>query len=271
MTNKTIFSKLHIRTVGVIVALAAIISIGTVAYASHSWGNYHWARTTNPFTLRLGDNVGTAWDSYLATTSKDWSVSSVLDTTVVAGANLRNCNAVSGRVEVCNSKYGNNGWLGIAQIWVSGSHITQGVVKVNDTYFNTTKYKTPAWRNLVMCQEIGHTLGLNHNDEIFTNTPSGTCMDYSNDPALNQHPNLHDYEQLVTIYGHLDSMTTVGAALLSKLGLGKSNNTSRDDVDFGDSKEWGRKIRSDAKGRGSLYEKDLGKGEKIHTFVIWAE
>ena len=25
--------------------------------ADHSWGNYHWARTANPFTLKLGDNL----------------------------------------------------------------------------------------------------------------------------------------------------------------------------------------------------------------------
>ena len=24
---------------------------------NHAWKNYHWARTTNPFTLELGDNV----------------------------------------------------------------------------------------------------------------------------------------------------------------------------------------------------------------------
>jgi hypothetical protein len=29
-------------------------------------GNYHWARTSNPFTLKLGDNVSSAWDSYSA-------------------------------------------------------------------------------------------------------------------------------------------------------------------------------------------------------------
>src|SRR3989344_8585733 len=95
----------------------------------------------------------------------------------------RVCRATNGRVEVCNSKYGNNGWLGIAQIWVTGGeHITQGVVKLNDTYFNKSPYNTPAWRNLVMCQEVGHTLGLGHVDEIFNNTNLGTCMDYTNDP-----------------------------------------------------------------------------------------
>src|SRR5512147_134257 len=75
-----------------------------IAAATHSWGGYHWARTSNPFTLKLGDNVSSIWDAYLATTSSDWSVSDVLHTTIVAGsANPKNCRATSGRVEICNS------------------------------------------------------------------------------------------------------------------------------------------------------------------------
>src|SRR5262249_8331454 len=141
----------------------------------------------------------------------------VLDTIVVPGqTNSRNCRPKSGTVQVCNNTYGNNGWLGIAQIWVSGSHITQGTVKLNDTYFNTPDYNTTAWRQLVACQEIGHTFGLDHQDENFSNPNLGTCMDYTNDPdgtiygqLDNTHPNQHDYDELVTIYSHKDSTSTV--------------------------------------------------------------
>ena len=58
----------------------------------------------------------------------------------------QNCRATLGRVEVCNGNYGNTGWLGIAGIYLSGTHITKGYVKVNDTYFNTATYNTPEWR-----------------------------------------------------------------------------------------------------------------------------
>src|SRR5688572_28386377 len=99
--------------------------------ASHSWGGYHWARTSNPFTVQLGDNVSGPWDSILGTTSQDWTQSRVLDTTIVAGqaGRVRRCRPTSGRVEVCNDTYGNNGWLGVAGISVSGRHITQAYVK----------------------------------------------------------------------------------------------------------------------------------------------
>src|SRR6266567_7362536 len=38
-------------------------------------GHAHWARTANPFTIKLGDNVSSAWDSYLAVASSDWTLS----------------------------------------------------------------------------------------------------------------------------------------------------------------------------------------------------
>src|SRR5712691_2871608 len=123
-----------------IVALLGVLAL--VAWASstsatHSWGGYHWARTANPFSLKLGDNASSTWDLYLATASHDWShpesagyPTKVLDTTVVPGSTTpRSCRPTSGQVEVCNANYGNTGWLGVAQIWVSGKHITQGTVK----------------------------------------------------------------------------------------------------------------------------------------------
>jgi hypothetical protein len=167
------------------VAFAAV-ALQISPSANHSWNGYHWARTANPFTVSLGNNVTSAWNPFLSIASADWSQSSVLNTTIAAGGTRpRNCKATSGRVEVCNAGYGFTGWLGVAQIWVSGSHITQGTVKMNDSYFNTATYNTPSWRQFVMCQEVGHTFGLDHQDENFDNLNLGTCMDYTNDPARN--------------------------------------------------------------------------------------
>lgn len=245
-----------------VLTIAVLLGGVSFAFASHSWNGYHWARTANPFTLKLGDNVSSQWDAHLGVSSTDWSVSPVLNTTIVAGkANPRVCKAVSGRVEVCNASYGNNGWLGIAQISVLNSHILTGVVKLNDTYFNTASYNTPEWRNAVMCQEIGHTLGLAHVDEDFGNTPSETCMDYSADPTLNQHPNQHDYDMLDAIYAHLDSSTTV-----------KAGTAGASVAEAGDTpSEWGRAVAQDAQGRDSRYERTLADGKKLITFVIWAK
>jgi hypothetical protein len=248
-------SRRRLFAIGLVLALIA--AFPAAATANHSWGSYHWARTANPFTLKVVDSVTSAWDGYLDTSILDWSESSVLDLTELGGsvAKGKTCKAFSGRVNVCNSKYGNNGWLGVASIWASGNHITQGTVKVNDTYFNTSRYNTPAWRNMVMCQEIGHTFGLDHQDENFGNANLGTCMDYTSDPdgpPSNEQPNAHDYEQLEAIYAHLDSTTTVdqsAAAASTPPG-------------------WGRMIRDN--GHSALFAHDLGNGMVVFSFVIWA-
>lgn len=250
-------------------ALFAIVSFAPSASADHSWGGYHWAHSSAPLSLKLGDNVSAKWDQYLGLASSDWSASSVLGTAVVAGrTNPKNCRAVSGRVEVCSGRYGGTGWLGIASVWVSGSHITQGTVKLNDTYFDTAKYNTPAWRKYVACQEIGHTFGLDHQDEAFSNANLGTCMDYTNDPSgsslgqlSNEHPNAHDYGMLESIYSHLDSGTTASRAPAS----------SGQEVDYSDPSTWGTRIREARHGRSSIYERDLGRGGKVFTFVTWAD
>lgn len=237
-------------------------------FANHSWGGYHWARTANPFTLKVGDNVNTTWDPILVTTISDWSSSTVVDLVrVTGGANPKNCRPTAGRDEVCNSTYGNNGWLGIAQIWLSSGHISQGTVKLNDSYMNSSPYNTTAWRNLVSCQEVGHTLGLDHQDENFNNANLGTCMDYTNDPSTNQHPNQHDYSELVTIYSHLDSFN-------SAFGIGGNLTTlslpvSEADEDLDAPWRWGTPVAFDGAGRPNIYRLDRNDGTAVVTRVVW--
>ncbi len=269
MKNKYIF-------LAFVFGLVGLLGFGSVASADHSWEAYHWGRTANPFTLKLGDNLSSAWDAYLSTASSDWTASSVLNTTIVPGLGGRYCKATLGRVEVCNKKYGNNGWLGIAQIWISGNHITKGVTKMNDTYFSRAPYNTPAWKQFVVCQEVGHTFGLDHQDEVFNNVNLGTCMDYTNDPdggpggvsatdPSNEHPNTHDYDMLGEIYAHLDSVTTVlsspptknGRALLSEVLENRS--------------EWGKSVHRDRQGRDNVFARDLGRGNSVLTHVFWTE
>lgn len=266
-------------TLAVVLTLFVLAALATVVSADHSWGGYHWARTSNPFTIKTGDNVTSAWDPYLDEAISDWNVSSVLDLLEVAGgANPRNCRPTSGRIEVCNSTYGNTGWLGIAQIWITGgTHITQGTSKLNDTYFNTAQYNTPAWRRLVMCQEIAHDFGLDHQDETFDNPNLGSCMDYTNDPdggfggasnndPSNEHPNAHDYAQIENIYAHLDSTTTIGQSVNNNGQTPPAMN----DLDLEGPGQWGRLISSSRNGRVQTFELDFGSGNKVITHVFWA-
>jgi hypothetical protein len=267
--------KIKMSVIKMLLAASALLVLFTFpggSSANHSWGGYHWARTSNPFTVKLNQNLTSEWVSYLQQASNDWTASSVLNTTIQNTGNYgsrRKCSPVSGQVVVCNESYGQNGWLGIASVWTSGGHIVQGTVKMNDTYYAMARYNTPAWRMLVMCQEIGHTFGLAHQDETFGNYNLGTCMDYTNAPSggtvngfnygpSNEHPNSHDYNQLVSIYSHNDSTTTTSFT---------APETGNSDTP----EDWGTPVAKDNHGRDIIFERELGYNNKKFTFVFWAE
>lgn len=255
-----------------IVFAAGLVALGVlvnVASATHSWGGYHWARTANPFTLKLGDNLTTAdWKSHFAQASSDWnSGGSPLTTAIVAGQSNRNCRMIAGTTQVCNAGYGFNGWLGLATINITGgTHITQGSAKMNDSYFNTSTYNNPNERQHVVCQEIAHTFGLDH--QSTDGSSLNTCMDYfSNTGAnagstLSTKPNAHDFEELNIIYAHLDSTTTLSAT---------TSPSSAADVDITDDpNSWGMMVSQSNDGRSSTYERYNRDGSKTVTHVYWS-
>ncbi|MEX2547009.1 MAG: hypothetical protein WD830_04380 [Chloroflexota bacterium] len=266
-------------------AIGLTLALVSPAAANHSWGGYHWARTSNPFTVSLGDNVSGLWDSMLRTAASDWTQSTVLNSPVVAGSTkAKACRPTAGRVEVCSARYGNNGWLGLAQIWITGGeHIVQGIVKNNDYYFGSSSYQynNTAEMQHVICQEIGHTFGLGHTSE--DGSSQNTCMDYYHNTSASDtqstHPNAGDYDQLRCIYdpaaagqtlnsgghsctgtGHLDSTNTTGSAAGKSPAGGQGNDAS----------SWGRLVSSSASGREQTFRLNLGRGEAVVTFVIWA-
>jgi hypothetical protein len=261
------------RRLPIVAGLALAVGLLTPAAASanHAWGGYHWERSSSQVSVALGDNVGSSWQTMLNTASSDWSASSVLNTSVVSSnRNPSTCEPTLGRVEVCNASYGNTNWLGIAQIWIyrGSKHIAQGTVKVNDTYFNQSPYNTTAWRNYVMCQEVGHTFGLDHQDETQNNVNLGSCMDYTNDPdggaggasgsdPNNEHPNAHDYEELETIYSHLDG------------SKGPKPHGPQGNHSAAGAADWGFEVAQSNSGHTSVFLRDLGDEGALVTFVIW--
>ena len=203
-------------------ALSAVVA--TPASASHSWNGYHWARTANPFTLKVGNNVSAVWTTEFATSNTDWTKSDVMDLASVPGTANKRCSMTAGTVQVCNGKYGNTGWLGLATINISGgTHITQGSAKLNDTYFSSATYNNPNEKLHVMCQEVGHTFGLGHTSE--NGTSQNTCMDYFSNTGpnatstLSTRPNQHDYDQLASVYAALDSSTTLASSATPSAGM----------------------------------------------------
>lgn len=198
--------------------LALVVATAPVtpaAAVTQSWNGYRWART-GPLAINLGNNLSSQWAPLFAPTAAAWSKATNIDFVPAAGrATSSACGAVYGSVQVCNGNYGANGWLGYANVWLAGGFIVQATVRLNDYYFASTKYNTSAWRNMTICQEIGHTLGLAHTNTNRTNANTGSCMDYTNDPSgtaggangtlANVSPNAVDFAALDGIYANLDT------------------------------------------------------------------
>lgn len=58
-----------------------------------------------------------------------------------------------------------------------------------------------------MCHEIGHGFGLPHTDENFHNADLGNCLDYTNRPKNNLHPDESNYKRLQSLYGVVGGAT----------------------------------------------------------------
>jgi hypothetical protein len=80
-------------------------------------------------------------------------------------------------------------------------------------------------------------------------------MDYTSNPVGNEHPDQHDYDQLLAIYNHFDS---AAAAAPSHSTMG---DTPAD---------WGTPVRRNSRGQPDMFVRDLGNGHKVITHVFWA-
>ncbi len=105
-----------------------------------------------------------------------------------------------------------SGWLGLASIEIdAGGHIQSGLVTMNKSILDD--YTTNAAAH-VLCQEIGHLLGLEHNRGEL-DTCMNDCADAPNfrgclNLDFGKTPNAHDGETLSEVYAHVGGPPTPG-------------------------------------------------------------
>jgi hypothetical protein len=181
---------------------------GAAARAEHAWSTYHWERkSSSALILTIGDchapSIFNNWSATLSASTLDWDTFSGQYLTFVGGS----CS--SGNIKSYNDNYGDTGWLGLATISVTrgkDKHIVSGASQMNEFYVTYPGYdgfdEPVEWRH-VLCQEIGHTFGLDHNREGATGgSPDDTCMNDQTRPLRYPSPNVHDTQQLDVIYAH---------------------------------------------------------------------
>lgn len=194
--------------------LLAATAVGTPGRAHHSWANYHWTRTANPAVLPYKANVGVNADVWTTLVPKVFNEWGNVYQYKPGTFDVFNFKAVTtgNKITVNIADYGANGWFGSSTIKVSAitGHIVSGTVNINEFYFVGVN-NTARARGHVLCQEIGHVLGLEHNrlPQIF----GTSCMNDSsatlNSPQYRT-PNYHDAEQLNSLYSHLDQSNQGG-------------------------------------------------------------
>ena len=240
------------------------------------WGTYHWDTCT--VNVMVETVLDERWSSYfndVVNGLNGWNqaASIQLETTIEEYSRraARRCFRQSGQMRVCNYNYGATGWLGVAQIWINSSsgHITSGVVMLNDSYFQLQQYDTPEWRAMVMCQEIGHLIGLGHwNEEFELNC--GSCMDYSNVPFGKPHQD--DLTLLNTIYEnhcaerrlreHVDDHSNPSEHA--------DDHPTPPEEETMDDDDWGHLVESNS--HSSTYETEPDEhGNQMVTEVLWVE
>ncbi|MCH7999449.1 MAG: hypothetical protein IIA91_08230 [Chloroflexi bacterium] len=187
------------------VALAVLLTVVSVASADHSWNGYHWPSDTLSPTVR-DKTSSTLYD--VPAGVLEWAYADKDLTIKRSDIQPTLTDAKKGNITV--SEQTSQFWLGLARIFLDDGHITKGEVKLNTTYlayYEANGY--PGLADHVLCQELGHVLGLGHNrDETGSDADNNpeTCMnDQEFVGADLTSPNFHDTYQLNLIYNHTDA------------------------------------------------------------------
>lgn len=151
-------------------------------------------------SLEVLNAMSSSWEVFFNVATADWEFGNpdALTLTLSKVDEDKDCAFVKGKIKVCNGDYGETKWRGINVVEFENGFISYSVAKMNEFYLN---YDGDDAKQYTMCHEIGHGFGLAHTDEVFGNEDLGNCLDYTDNFAVNKHPDVSNYETLLDMYG----------------------------------------------------------------------
>jgi len=159
-----------------------------------------WHNRGEGLQLTLVNALTSDWYTYFDSAVIDWNGCPALDLSTTTIEPDQSCQAISGKMKVCNAEYGFTSWTGLNEVYFEGSggFIVSSVAKMNESYLRRSSREE---KQYVMCHEMGHGFGLPHRDESTNNPDLGTCLDYTRTPRNNMRPDEIDFSHLIEIYG----------------------------------------------------------------------
>ena len=160
-------------------------------------------------------NMIEQYQRYLVSALEDWQKSKDIDIEMahlVSGECSNEAVSFEGLINVVHEDTPWNQWIGLTSWEVDeNDHVTSALVRLNDHFlFNSEREQytsNASSRQMALCHEMGHAVGLPHQDEVEGNVNSGTCMDYTTHPnggdgfgPSDLHPNDIDFAALDQAY-----------------------------------------------------------------------
>mmetsp|Transcript_9695 Transcript_9695/g.12631 ORF Transcript_9695/g.12631 Transcript_9695/m.12631 type:complete len:338 (-) Transcript_9695:1126-2139(-) len=249
---------------------------------THEWDNGYG---NNGLSLTIWNALDESWQDEYEIAVHDWEngdPDALTLTSKRVNIDDRACEQTRGVMRVCSDNFGDTKWLGINEILKFGNYIVSSVAKMNEYYlFNADIYE----RQYTMCHELGHGFGLPHTDENFYNRDLGNCMDYTDNPKNNLHPDRINYARLAEVYGIVgegqrnlkgpsNSSDNLRHPIFSP-NMRKLYDAAMDDlnknptkVDHVEKSGW-RTLKR--KSKGATYSRDLFPGVSLEVSMLFAK
>jgi hypothetical protein len=194
----------------------------------NSWDDFRWNRIEmgedlwrsdledgSPiwyFALSVGDESGKSsgldldiinaadgvYRSYITRAVDDYRESSAvvaLNLSTVPYQSL--CEPIPGKIKICNGTFGNTDWYGQTILLMRDNAIVAAAIQIN-----TSKELSSDILQHTLCHQLGHALGLPHNDKASClQDIGGAVVDETAISNQLQHPSQEDLDSLVDLYG----------------------------------------------------------------------